>query len=120
MWCTDDAGRLGDASDRLGLDVGPRAARHVVEQHGQVHGLGHELEVVHQPLLRRLDVVRRHHQAATHNTQASMSQTKGNIHTPTDINPLVSMTHRPTQIDRPSCPPHRVPLSVCIIINSEK
>lgn len=61
---TDDAlVFLGRLRGRLRLDVHARAARHVVQDAGEVDGVGHEPEVLHEALLRGLDVVGGHHQA---------------------------------------------------------
>ena len=50
--------------DGLGQQVDARAPRHVVEDHGQVDGLGDREEVRLERALRRLDVVRRHDERA--------------------------------------------------------
>ena len=57
-------GCLPSRSDGLGQQVDARAPRHVVEDHGQVDGLGDREEVRLERALRRLDVVRRHDERA--------------------------------------------------------
>ena len=53
---------LGEPRDRLGLDVHDDAARDVVGDDRPVARAGDRLEVSDDPRLRRLDVVRRHHE----------------------------------------------------------
>ncbi len=58
----DDAGDLGQARDGLVGHVGNRAARHVVEDDGQVDGFGDRLEVLVHAFLGRTVVVGHHQQ----------------------------------------------------------